>query len=532
MTQSELAALTHLKAWGDTRKFCSDITFLLVLPTEGAGGERVYGLTMVWVHPYQARVSMIDDMAKQLTQLTSTGPNWPYGPPCAPPYRGSPECYDGGEYQQCPLQKDPPIAGLPTSELRLLGGLPRRTQGVSSSVITSLPVLLSNGVTMLKGNPTFLQVDLSQSITKEQESKVPSLGSGVSPPPAASPTRALPPKAESQISMTMEVSKLLYQAVLDTSGLASRCSTPKRPGSLALAAPLLLKLEDSIKPVDTSSQVSIPDNVEMDDPILEEIHASPSPLVKTLGPSGKAPSLDLIQPQEEANKALGHLLVIRSSINAHQRKQVSDFGMACHQNESETTEAIKEAKALCAHTIRDVETHKTVLISKAKVWHVTCIKEIEDDYACALAEAENCCSTAIREAESWSASQAHSIQQSHAKDIQCLEAEAIEEERRDCLAFLTACSTALRASPPETCGIMVTPFHLLLGNAPTSTLLSIPMGVSPPEQEPVPQTPPSSAPAVTRPSPRSKWQHNLPNQVEPLSPSETTSKVTPKEPPH
>ena len=41
-------------------------------------GERVYRLTMVWGHPYQARVSMIDDMAKQLTQLASTGPNWPY----------------------------------------------------------------------------------------------------------------------------------------------------------------------------------------------------------------------------------------------------------------------------------------------------------------------------------------------------------------------------------------------------------------------------------------------------------------------
>ena len=38
----------------------------------------MYGLTMMWVHPYQARVSTIDDVAKQLIQLASTGPNWPY----------------------------------------------------------------------------------------------------------------------------------------------------------------------------------------------------------------------------------------------------------------------------------------------------------------------------------------------------------------------------------------------------------------------------------------------------------------------
>ena len=78
VTQSELEALTCLKAWGDVRKFYSDVAFLLVLPTQGAAEERVYGLAMVWVHPYQARVCMIDDMAKQLTQLTSTRLNWPY----------------------------------------------------------------------------------------------------------------------------------------------------------------------------------------------------------------------------------------------------------------------------------------------------------------------------------------------------------------------------------------------------------------------------------------------------------------------
>ena len=224
---------------------------------------------------------------------------------------------------------------------------------------------------------------------KEQGSKAPSLGGGLSPPLAASLTRALPPKAESQISMTMEVNKLLSWAVLDTSGLVSGSSTPKRPESLALAAPLPLKPEDSIKPVDTSSQVSIPDDVEMDDPILEEIHVSPSPLVETPGPSSEAPSLDVTQLQEETNKALGHLLTTRSSINAHQRKEVSHFGMALHKNECETTEAIKETKAFCTHPIRNVGNLWTVLISKAKIWHTACIKEIEDDCVHTLAEAEN-----------------------------------------------------------------------------------------------------------------------------------------------
>ena len=59
-------------------------------------------------------------------------------------------------------------------------------------MITSLPELLSNGMTMLEGESTFLQMDLSQSTTKEQESKALSLGGGLSSTLAANPTRALP----------------------------------------------------------------------------------------------------------------------------------------------------------------------------------------------------------------------------------------------------------------------------------------------------------------------------------------------------
>ena len=35
ITYLELSSLTSLKAWGDAEKFCSDITYLLVLTKEG-----------------------------------------------------------------------------------------------------------------------------------------------------------------------------------------------------------------------------------------------------------------------------------------------------------------------------------------------------------------------------------------------------------------------------------------------------------------------------------------------------------------
>ena len=74
----------------------------------------------------------------------------------------------------------------------------------------------------------------------------------------------------------------------------------------------------------------------------------------------------------------------KSSIDAHWLKLVSNFGITLWQDESETLESIKEAKAHCACSIKEAEAH---------------------------------CSLAIWEAESWGATQACSIQQSHAKDV-------------------------------------------------------------------------------------------------------------------
>ena len=87
---------------------------------------------------------------------------------------------------------------------------------------------------------------------------------------------------------------------------------------------------------------------------------------KLLGPVGKLP-MDVAQLMEEANKALDCLLATRSSLDARWRRQVSNFGMALHQIELETTEAVKEVKALCTCAIQDEETCWTVLVSEAKV---------------------------------------------------------------------------------------------------------------------------------------------------------------------
>ena len=120
--------------------------------------------------------------------------------------------------------------------------------------------------------------------------------------------------------------------------------------------------------------------------------------------------------------------------------------MALCENNSETTVSIEEAKAICTHSIQEVE---------------------------------NCYSVDIREAEAQRVSQANSFQQSHHKTVQHLEEESIEEERKSQLNFLSICQAALWASPPEFCNTLVASYHVLWGHAPTSHLFSIPKGAPP-----------------------------------------------------
>ena len=166
--------------------------------------------------------------------------------------------------------------------------------------------------------------------------------------------------------MTMEVRELLTWVGLDMSVHASASSTPKSQDLVVMVTPLPTKPEDFPKPVDTSSQVSTLNATEMEDALLEEILPPSSPTAEAPGPSGDAPPTDAAHLWEEANKALGDLLMVKYSINAHQQKLVSEFSMALCQNNSKATESIKEAKAICAHSIQEVE---------------------------------NCCSVAIREVE-------------------------------------------------------------------------------------------------------------------------------------
>ena len=271
------ALLSHQpKGLGDVEKFCRYFTFLLVSTKEEVTGDRMYGLSTVWVNPYQAGVPTVEEAVRELTTLASSGPDWPYnlvqlnGDTChAPLLREGhlgilPE--GGTNSIACGRISQLEVCQLLSSGLQVvyLVGL----NGHEIPLITPLHELLANGTSLTGGKSIYLKMDIPQSIAEESDQKV-------SPPGkcpsilTVSPVKAIPLKPEREVSMTMEVRELLSRAMLDMSGHASQNLTPKRPNPMVVLTPPPHKLRDPSGLVNTSSQVSTPDDAEMAETSLE-----------------------------------------------------------------------------------------------------------------------------------------------------------------------------------------------------------------------------------------------------------------------
>ena len=472
ITQSELSSLTSLKVWGDKEKFHNDIAFLLVSAEEEVTGDRKYGLSTIWVNPCQARVCSMEEVVKELTAWVSSGPDWPYT-----------LVWLNKDTHHAPLPKEGHLGMLPErgtdsmtcrriSQLEvhqlLISGLQVAyllgLNGHEDPIITSLAKSLAHGISLTGGRSIHLEVNIPQPIAEELDWKVLPPGR-CSPILMASPLKTTPPKLEREVSMTMEVRSLLSWVMLDTSGQVSGNSTPERPNPVVILTPPPHKLRDPSGPVDTSSQVSAPDDVEMAEASLEEVPTNICPIAKTPGSRSSTPPADASHLWEKANKALEELLATKSSIDAHRWKVVWELGMELWQNDSKTTESFKETKAICTCATLDAEALCSATFKEAKS---TCAHTIW--------EAKALCSTAIRDVETWGASQADSLQWRHAKTIQHLEEQVIQEEGKSQIDFLSACQAALQANPVEFRGTLVASYHILMGRAPSSNPFTLLQG--------------------------------------------------------
>ena len=288
--------------------------------------------------------------------------------------------------------------------------------GHEEPIITSLPESLANSVSLTRGISVYLEIDIPQPMAEEPDWKALPIGR-CSTIIITSTLKTTPLKLEREVSMTMEVRSLLSWVMLHTSGHGSGNLTPKRPNPVVILTPPPHKLKELPKPVDTSSQVSTLDDVEMAEVSLEGVSTTISPIAVTPRSRSVTPPTDAGELREKANKALEELLATESSIDACRWRVVWELGMKLHQNESETAESIKEARAICACVTMDTEALCSSTVKEAKVTYIQTIKEAKATHACTIQEAKSACSVAIRDAKTQWASQAESLHRGHAKTI-------------------------------------------------------------------------------------------------------------------
>ena len=55
---------------------------MMIVPSTDAGGDQVFSLAAVWVHPCYGHISTLKEAAQKLMLLADNGPDWPYAFVC------------------------------------------------------------------------------------------------------------------------------------------------------------------------------------------------------------------------------------------------------------------------------------------------------------------------------------------------------------------------------------------------------------------------------------------------------------------
>ena len=100
---------------------------------------------------------------------------------------------------------------------------------------------------------------------------------------------------------------------------------------------------------------------------LEGVPTTISPISMTTRSGSITSPADAAELGENANKALEEVLATKASIDACRQRAVWKLGIELHQNESITTESIKEARAICSHVTLDAKALCFATIKGAKV---------------------------------------------------------------------------------------------------------------------------------------------------------------------
>ena len=325
----ELLSISHLKVWGDTQKPQDSMAYLLVR-VEDASEVEGYGIALVWISPHQAQASTMEEALGILSICISSGPDWPYI---------LTQLYEGTN--QVPLPKDKHLGVLPQgkvetpcgwiSQLKVHQLLSARLQviypmglnGGDQSVTIDLPGLLHSGSSVTTDEHPYIKIDIPSPTPKEQDCASPPLGRVHATLAVAMPKTPWNPR----VTLMAEVGDLLTQGMTeDYDREPEHSATAKELATETDTSPPL-KTEVPALPLDTSSQVSVPET----EASMESNPVCDSPTAVAYSSCSDNPTMDLPELQANAHLAFNHMLSIKMSLDLKRQWAIWDFETSLHQ---------------------------------------------------------------------------------------------------------------------------------------------------------------------------------------------------------
>ena len=472
----ELLSISCLKVWGDTQKPQDGMAYLLVR-VEDTSDIEGYSIALVWISPHQAWASMMEEALGILSTCISSGPDWLYI---------LAQLYEGTNH--APLPKDKPLSILPQGKAESLCGqisqlevcqllsarlqvvYPMGLNGGNQSVTIDLPGLLHSGSSITTNEHPYIKIDIPSPTPEEQDGANLPLHRVHATLAVAMPKTPWKPR----VTLMAEVDDLLIRGMTENYDREPEHSTMVKELATKADTSPPLKMEVPALPLDTSSQVSVPEM----EASMESNPVCITPTAVAYSSHSDSSTMDLPELQADAHLAINHMLSIKRSSDLKRQWAIQDFKMLLHQQEAEAAAANERAKIVhsrkdlkarvkCAKAVMRAKYNYRVAIQEARVIRCTKLEEAEAAYLEALSEnmaAKSLqCTTLCRE---------------HVKHMHELEEWALAAENKSHQDFLSAHQAVLCHAPQSLKEDLHSSYHILLGQS-SSSLRSIPFTRAP-----------------------------------------------------
>ena len=237
----------------------------------------------------------------------------------------------------------------------------------------------------------------------------------------------------------------------------------KEPATKADTSPPQ-KTEVPVLPLDTSSQVSVPET----EALMESNPICNSPTAVAYSSCSNSPTMDLPELQANTNLAVNHMLSIKRSWDLERQWAIWDFKVLLHQQEAEEAAANERAKIVHSRKDLNARVKCTKAVMKAKYNNRVAIQEARAIRCSKLKESEATYLEALSENVAAKSLQCTTLHREHAEHMCRLEEWALEVENKSCQDFLSAHQAVLCHAPQSLKENLHSSYHILLGQSSSS----------------------------------------------------------------